>query len=267
MEDEQRPLPKGWIRQFDDKEHHQFFVDTNADPPRAVWTHPYDDDTYLRSLSSDERERIQEDERERLEDARSTSSMEHEGSSHDAHNSAKASASAAGYDSAQLPPRPDPKDGKKTFGRKLKDKVTGSTHEERQQDRARKAEEERQYYEAHQAFRRALQKAQMTGEPQFLAKDKDGKDVYIEPPGGPGAAGYGNNGGYGFSAYAAGIYALPNTRFIRPQMPYQRPYGYGGGYGGYGYDPYYGRGYGGGGYGLPVAGGLLGGLLLGGLLF
>ena len=32
MEDEHRPLPKGWIRQFDDKEHHQFFVDTNADP-------------------------------------------------------------------------------------------------------------------------------------------------------------------------------------------------------------------------------------------
>ena len=34
MEDEHRSLPRGWVRQYDDRNHHQFFVDTNADPPR-----------------------------------------------------------------------------------------------------------------------------------------------------------------------------------------------------------------------------------------
>lgn len=34
MEDENRELPPGWIRQYDPQEHHQFFVDTTANPPR-----------------------------------------------------------------------------------------------------------------------------------------------------------------------------------------------------------------------------------------
>jgi hypothetical protein len=52
MEDEGRPLPPGWIRQYDAKESHQFFVDTNTTPPRSIWHHPYDDDQYLSTLSS-----------------------------------------------------------------------------------------------------------------------------------------------------------------------------------------------------------------------
>jgi len=251
MEDELRPLPKGWIRQYDAKEAHQFFVDTNAKPPRSIWVHPYDDEQYLSTLSPEERERIQEEERQRLQpDLDKISAKSAEG---------------------VLPPRPSVSEGKEKkgltgFGRKFKDKVTGSTHEERKQLRAQREEEERQYYEAHQQFRQAMQRAQMTGEPQFLGKDKDGKDVYIEPPGGPGVAGYGDGygaygggGGYvqpgqgavGYSPYTSGPYANPNARFIKPPMPYNRPYG---------------PGYGGG-YGLPLAGGLLGGLLLGGLLF
>lgn len=59
MEDEGRPLPQGWIRQYDDQSHHQFFVDTTRDPPRSIWQHPYDDEEYMSSLDPEERQRIQ----------------------------------------------------------------------------------------------------------------------------------------------------------------------------------------------------------------
>jgi len=246
IEDEIRPLPTGWIRQFDPKENHQFFVDTKANPPRSIWHHPLDDDEVLKSLSAEERERLQEEE-DRILDSRPGPSSA--GGLEDDHHH------------PELPPRPNGKGkkDKKSFGEKFKDKMTGMTHEERVQERARRAEQERQYYEAHMKFRQAMQQAQITGQPQFLAKDKDGKDVYVEPPGAPGA-GFGDYGGrgYGVNPYSSGPYADPNARFIRPAYPYQRP-GYG-----YGYGPGYGYGSG---LGLPIAGGLLGGLLLGGLLF
>lgn len=245
MEDEARPLPAGWIRQFDSREGHQFFVDTKAHPPRSIWHHPYDDDDYLKSLSSEERERLQESDRL---------------PSHKMHDTAGESTdedgpSSPNYPSAELPPRPTNK--KEGFGSKLKDKLTGTTKEERQRQRAQRAEEERQYYEAHQKFRVAMDEAMRTGQPVYFAKDKDGRDVYVEPPGGMGGgATYGPNGARMVSPYANGPYADPNARFIRPQQPYNRPYGYG-----------YGGGYGGMGMGMPMMGGLMGGMLLGGLLF
>ncbi|KIW99237.1 uncharacterized protein Z519_00900 [Cladophialophora bantiana CBS 173.52] len=239
MEDLQRPLPEGWVRQYDPKENHQFFVNTNVDPPKSYWEHPLDIPEVLKSLSSEERERLQEEEdRMRKQAAHTPDHSEDE------------------HFPPELPARPSSSQQaaaqKKSFGEKLKDKVTGTTHEERVRSRAQRAEEERQYYEAHIKLRQAMQRAQMTGQPQFFAKDRDGKNVYIEPPGGPGY-GYGGYGpgGYGVNPYASGPYADPNARFIRPGYPYNRPYG----------------AYPGGGYGLPIAGGLLGGLLLGGLLF
>ena len=65
--------------------------------------------------------------------------------------------------------------------------VTGKTHEERVEERRLRAIEEQRQYEAHQAFRRAMAKAIETGEPQLVGKDRDGKNIYIEPPntGGP----------------------------------------------------------------------------------
>ncbi len=95
-----------------------------------------------------------------------------------------------------------------------------------------------------------MSRAAQTGEPQYVGKGKDGKDIYIEPP--PSSQGMmGPRGGYGYNPYAQqGPYANPNATFVRPQYPYSRPYG--GGYGG--------------GYGLPLAGGLMGGLLLGDMM-
>ena len=129
----------------------------------------------------------------------------------------------------------------------MKDKLTGSTHEQRAAERRQREEEERRTYERHQQIRVAMMRAAETGQPQFIGKDRNGKEVYIEPPQGaqmpPGA--------YGYNPYTQGPYANPNATFIRPQYEYGRPYGYG--YGG--------------GYGLPLAGGLMGGMLLGGMMF
>ncbi|KZW02657.1 hypothetical protein EXIGLDRAFT_418129 [Exidia glandulosa HHB12029] len=51
--DDKRPLPDGWIRQWDSNQNHFFYVDTRATPPRAIWTHPLDDPEYQRSHKKD----------------------------------------------------------------------------------------------------------------------------------------------------------------------------------------------------------------------
>lgn len=256
MEDENRPIPKGWIRSFDPQSHHQFFVDTTKDPPRSIWIHPYDDEQYLSTLPSHERERIEQESMGRGHPPSKADIMaEHTDEEDDSHHTHSGTSS-----SAELPPRPDAK-GKKAggFGRKLKDKVTGTTHEQREQERQRRAQEEQRLYEQHQRLRQAMAEAAQTGKPVHFGKDKEGKDVYVEPPmydggaGYPGAGGYG--AGYGVNPYQGGIYSTPNARYIRPSAPYGRPYG---------------SGYGGG-YGLPiglgVGGGLLGGMLMGDMMF
>ena len=237
MEDEYRELPPGWVRLYDAKENHQYFVDTQASPPRSIWHHPYDDEHFLAGLDSAERERIQT-----LHKVPNAADLKAESTDDEGHHDSKDG----------LPPRPGSSSAgpqNKTLGRRLKDKLTGSTHEEREAYRRRRYAEERKQYEAHLAFRQAMSRAAETGEPQLLGKDRDGKDVYVEPPSG---YGYGMQpGAYGYNPYQRGPYSNPNARYIRPGNPYNRPYG--GGFGG--------------GYGMPLAGGLMGGMLLGGLLF
>lgn len=139
------------------------------------------------------------------------------------------------------------------FGRKVKDKLTQSTHEEREAARRERAREEEEMYRQHQAFRNAMTRAIQTGQPQPLGRDRQGHDVFLQPPNGAIAP----QGSRYLNPYSQGPYANPNARFIKappPQNAYNRPYG--GGYGG--------------GYGMPLGlmgGGLLGGVLLGGLLF
>ena len=233
MEDELRELPPGWVRSFDPESSHQYFVDTRADPPRSIWVHPYDDEQYLSTLSPEERNK-----HTRLHRTMPLDDVVAEDS--DAEDA--------------LPPRPgkanataDPSQptGIHKFSRKLKDKLTGQTHEERERARVRRAEQERQAYIAHMKARQAMIRAMETGEPQFLWKDQQGRDVYVQPPHGA----YGPRGAYGYNPYDR--YNYPNTRYMRPATPYGRPYG---------------RGYGGG-FGMPIAAGFLGGALLGGLAF
>jgi hypothetical protein len=124
MEDEARELPEGWIRQYDTKEHHQFFVDTRADPPRSIWHHPYDDEQYLSTLTSEERERLQETHRT---PSAADLAMDITDDEDDRNYDGKAPAPPSGAPSSadpELPPRPS-KDSKKSgLGRKLKDKVS-----------------------------------------------------------------------------------------------------------------------------------------------
>ncbi|KAJ1309746.1 hypothetical protein OPQ81_006511 [Rhizoctonia solani] len=48
MEDESRPLPKGWVRDYDHANKHHFYVDTTTKPPRSIWVHPFEDEQFQR---------------------------------------------------------------------------------------------------------------------------------------------------------------------------------------------------------------------------
>ncbi|THV50855.1 hypothetical protein BGAL_0133g00130 [Botrytis galanthina] len=257
MEDEARSLPPGWIRQYDTESNHQFFVDTRQNPPRSIWRHPYDDDEYLSSLPPNERQRI-----EGLHRVPSDADLEAESTDDD---------SALPARSQNARPNGQNPTGIHKLGRKMKDKLTNSTHPEREARRRKREEEEAAMYRRHQAIRDAMRKAIQTGEPQLLGKDRQGKDVYIEPPRhtagyypSSGMAGAGTTrlgmypaGGYGYNPFMPGggafgpsPYATGMGAYGRPGMPYNRGYA---------------RGYGGG-AGLPLAMGLGGGLMLGGLM-
>lgn len=233
MEDESRPLPTGWVRSYDPESQHQFFVDTTKDPPRSIWHHPYDDEAYLATLEPNERQHLT-----RLHKSLSLKDIEAESSDDEGGPHATHQARSKGESShvAPLPPRPGAAgssssevSGFHKFSRKLKDKVTQSTHQEREQRRIQRTREEQAAYERHAQLRQAFSRAIQTGEPQFIGKDREGRDVFIESPYGLRAP----SGAYGYNPYAQGPYANPNARFVRPQAPYGRPngYGYGGGYG------------------------------------
>jgi len=61
IEKETRPLPKGWVTQFDEKSQRFFFVDTNASPPRSIWVHPFDDPEYIKSIPDTDNPQAQAD--------------------------------------------------------------------------------------------------------------------------------------------------------------------------------------------------------------
>jgi hypothetical protein len=94
-----------------------------------------------------------------------------------------------------------------------------------------------------------MARALQTGEPQFLCKDQQGRDLYVMPPNGRSAPA----GGRGLYPFGQGSpYAVYGpSMYRRPVGPYGRPVGYG--YGG--------------GFGAPIAAGFLGGAMLGGLMF
>lgn len=240
MEDEGRPLPQGWIRQYDPDNHHQYFVDTTHEPPRSIWHHPYDDDGYMSSLGPKERQKIQGNLRVPTRDDVAAESSDEDRDDHPQGHAAVANAPASSSQQQSS--------GGSKLARRLKDKLTNSTHEQREEQRRQRAIAEQEAYRRHRQLRQAMVDAMRSGQPQLVATDRNGHDIYIEPP--PTASA--GRGGFarGYDPYSQGVYGNPNARFIRPAHPYQRPYG---------------RGYGGG-YGLPLAGGLMGGMMLGGML-
>jgi len=259
MEDELRPLPEGWVRTFDPRSQHQFFVDTKADPPRSIWHHPYDDPQFLQTLSSTERSRVRASGR-----IPNKADVAADSTDDDAHHS----------DASSRPRR--------RLGRKFKDKITGTTHEQREAERRRRGEEEQEAYQQHMAFRKAMNDAARTGRPQLLGKDRNGQDIYLEPVG----RGYpGVDNIYRLSPYLSEVHYNssrrpgPPGRYLRPGFDM-----YGGGLGGQGYGGLGGQGHGGGnwnrpntayrrpagigyggGMGFPLFAPLMGGVLLGSL--
>ncbi|KAI7787360.1 hypothetical protein LA080_016435 [Diaporthe eres] len=261
MEDSVRALPEGWVRQYDPQTHHSFFVDTRATPPRSIWHHPHDDEQYLSSLPDQERERIKG-----LQRVHSLADIEAESSDDDAprnHGQAAAASQQQQQQPGLLETGPEKLSGPEKFGRKLKDKLTSSTHQERAAKREKRAEAERQAYYQHQHIRRQVARAVETGEPQLLGRDGQDREVWIEPPqGAPGLRGNPNarlvnpwNTG-GYFGGPPGMMAGPGNMYSRPVGPYSRPYGRGG----------YGYGYGGG-LGMAPLLGLGVGLGVGGLMF
>ncbi|CEH11976.1 WW domain [Ceraceosorus bombacis] len=203
MEDLGRPLPEGWVRQYDPRNQHHFYVDTTVNPPRSIWEHPLDDEQY---------------------------------------------ASHAGNEDVQSGSKPAAT-GVKKFGQTMKNKMTGTTHAERVEKRRKQREAEEEAYRQHQAIRAALHRAAQTGQPQLLGRDQRGRDIFAQPP--PSMDPYAGPC-LGYTPYQTETaYPYGPGSYAAPYGPYRRRPGYA--YGG--------------GMGLPIAGGLMGGLLLGGLLF
>ncbi|KAL2148075.1 hypothetical protein VTH82DRAFT_2474 [Thermothelomyces myriococcoides] len=196
MEDELRPLPNGWVREFDPETRHQFFVDTLASPPRSIWHHPYDDDVYLDSLPPDERERIRATHhRRRRPSAADIVAEETDGDDDDdddddgeaGYHSSTSSTSphSSEDDDDEEEEEEEEKETKKptqherwrkrrhSLGRKLKDRLTGTTHEQRVAERAQRAAAERELYRQHRMVRQAMMDAMRTGRPQPLGVARD----------------------------------------------------------------------------------------------
>ncbi|PWN40455.1 hypothetical protein IE81DRAFT_325566 [Ceraceosorus guamensis] len=259
MEDLGRPLPQGWVRQYDPRNRHHFYVDTTVNPPRSIWEHPLDDEQYKnahRGKGSKEPEVLAS---KRLSGYHTVDeTTDEEGSRADPNAGPSASASGTrqhetmGSHSANQDAQSGSKPaatGVKKFGQTMKNKMTGTTHAERVEKRRKQREAEEEAYRQHQAIRAALHRAAQTGQPQLLGRDQRGRDIFAQPP------------------PSMDPYAAPSLGYTPYQTETAYPYGpgtYAAPYGPYRRRPGYGYG---GGMGLPIAGGLMGGLLLGGLLF
>ncbi|POS82488.1 hypothetical protein EPUL_005523 [Erysiphe pulchra] len=255
MEDELRTLPGGWVRQYDSESGHQFYVDTSRNPPRSVWHHPHDDAEYRSNLSPSELLRLEvPDSKDRPNSLSSPSSS---------------TSRRESDESTHLRP------GIQKFGRRLKDIITSTTHEERIKARQERDYMELEAYRQHQQFRDKMTQAAKTGEPQLLGIDSDGKEIWIKAPtfnidrnrmdshsfvqnNGRACVGLGtsslqdhqNWNGYYNDLYASRYANGSNFGYNRPYDAYHRPTGSGFG----------------GGMGLPLGLGLTGGILFGGML-
>ncbi|TQS35181.1 hypothetical protein Golomagni_04405 [Golovinomyces magnicellulatus] len=232
MEDEVRPLPAHWIRQYDMRSGHQFFVDTSRIPPRSIWHHPYDDTVYLSSLPQSERLHI-------------------ENLSKRSHSSLGTSIISPSSVQTQRDDNHESLSGIQNFGRRLKNAILNSTHDERIEARKDRKRMEIELYHQHQHIRAKMSEAIRTGKPQFIGKDNEGEDIWINPPStynGSRGRDYSNLFGGGltmsgreflgrnkhvFNPYGGGLSYDSDPRYARPQAPYQRPVGsrFGGGMG------------------------------------
>lgn len=270
MEEERLPLPSGWIRQWDSVSKHQYFVDTKATPIRSIWVyvlfaifvchvtqqflfrHPLHDAEFLATLPLDQRpstastsqplldgpvsnDNAQPQNRKKLHDTDSESDSDSRAdAAESSHQQSRVKENGKGKGKAEV-----------GFGEKVKNKILGGTKEERA---ALKAEKQRLRQEADErkaARRAAIERLEREEFEAYLRRRQEMM-----------------RHGYGQSPFYA-----PPQGYAPPQMMiggYQRQ-----GFGPFGNQQYghqQGRLGGGIGFGLPILGGLAGGLLLGSAL-
>ncbi|EJD55063.1 hypothetical protein AURDEDRAFT_178889 [Auricularia subglabra TFB-10046 SS5] len=208
--EDKRPLPEGWIRQFDSNNNAWFYVDTRANPPRSIWVHPLDDPEYQRTHKDKDVAPAYSGYSAPAGPPPSASQSHPELGQHD-----KANKHAE---------KPQEKRG--AFG-KLKDKLVGSKEEREAHRQAELARREEERLRREQLLRERQQRImQMQAAPA---------GYYQQAPGGYYQQAYPQQGGY----------------YAQQQPQQQGRSGFGGG---------------GMGMGLPILGGLAGGLLLGSAL-
>ncbi|KAL7412805.1 hypothetical protein BDY24DRAFT_391117 [Mrakia frigida] len=130
MEDEERELPEGWIRQFDQGSGHQFFVNTEANPPRSIWTHPFDEDECFRSNPDSRPHQPFSSSQQQQYGLVATPSLS-QAEIHEREQVQENRTKAADVKAAE-------KSENRSFGEKMKDKLTGSTKAERDADKRKK---------------------------------------------------------------------------------------------------------------------------------
>ncbi|KAM7186483.1 hypothetical protein V8F33_011806 [Rhypophila sp. PSN 637] len=224
MEDELRPLPDRWAREFDPATGHQFFVDTVSAPPRAIWHHPYDDDIYMSSISDAEREAINSC----FPNNPHASVPIHAVDGEEAHH-----------------PRSFASRIKDTLTRRHSSEESNPHHAHDQQQLGTIPTEteqdlEMEMHRQHLLLRRAMTDAMNTSKAQLLGQDDTGTNVYLEPPGHM-FPGVDTARVRHLSPYFSEVFYEPDPvdksdRFPGPEGRYLRPRGemYGYGYGGYG---------------------------------
>ncbi|KAH7912584.1 hypothetical protein BJ138DRAFT_769532 [Hygrophoropsis aurantiaca] len=220
------PLPSGWRQEYDLDQDHPYWVDTTANPPRAIWVHPYEDEQFL-SEHPEIRKKIEKlgsaslDEPPPYERAR-----RHSFSGGEPSTSARKNSLAPSLHNPGTPLTDDSHEQRKRgmFG-KLKDKAIG-TKEERE------------------AHKKQKQEARVREEEEYQRKRMENLRARQE---------YLQRGSHGYPGYGSAPMYGP---------PVGSPYGYGG----YSQSGYGGRGVGMGGMGMGLLGGLAGGLLLGDVL-
>lgn len=252
MEDELRELPDGWVRQYDSESGHQFYVDTSKRPPRSIWHHPYDDDEYLSNLSSSGQRRP-------------------EALNKEIFNSLPSSSSSVSPNGLNETTKSRP--GVHNFGRKLKDILTSTTHEERAEARRERDRMEMEAYRRHQKIRDKTVQASITGVPQLIRIDNVGKEIWIKAPSsnvdrnGSNSHLFGQNYRMTYMAHGTGGLYRSCNRFSGDPYVSRNAVGNSLGYN-HPYDAYH-RPTGssvGGGMGLPLGLGLAGGMLFGSIV-
>jgi len=229
-------LPPGWTKQHDAQSNRDFYVDTLAEPPRSIWTHPYEDPQFLEELDRETGHPSDVKGQSHKGAANPPSYADVKGSRPTTPVDNKQRQHLGGMNtggagpSSSSPPKGDGKPHQSLFG-KLKDKAIGTKEERDARARERAA--------AEQAYMRRRQELMVQRQAQMQQMGGGGGGMF-----GPG----GGAGGYG-------------GRYAAPQYAYN-----GGGGGMMGNGGMMGQRRGGGGMGgmaMPLVGGLAGGMLLG----